>query len=263
MDMIRVSGVSFRYGEQWVLSNISFCVNKGEFLGVIGPNGSGKTTLLKSLNRTLTPEEGSVFINGVGVSEIKRRELARVVSMVPQEAPLVFPFTVSELVLMGRAPYLRRFCFEGKKDHDIARRAMEMTGTLDFSGRGVSALSGGEKQRVLIARAIAQEPDVMLLDEPTSFLDIRHQIEIYDLIKGLSSRDGLTIVSVSHDINLAAHYCDRILLLNEGSVHKVGSPEDVVTGENIESVYGCKVLVDKNPVTGKPRITPLSKKTEQ
>ena len=136
-----------------------------------------------------------------------------------------------------------------------------MTGTLGFSGRGVGALSGGEKQRVLIARAIAQEPEVMLLDEPTSFLDIRHQIEIYDLIKDLSSRDGLTIVSVSHDINLAAHYCDRILLLDEGLVHKVGRPEEVLTGENMEGVYGCRVLLDKNPVTGKPRITPLSNKS--
>lgn len=260
MDMIRVSKVSFRYVEEWVLRDVSFGVRKGEFLGVIGPNGSGKTTLLKSLNRTLAPEEGDIFINGLNVNEIKRRELARVVGMVPQEAPIVFPFTVLELVLMGRAPYLKRLSFEGEKDYKIARKAMEMTGTLGFSGRGISALSGGEKQRVLIARAIAQEPDIMLLDEPTSFLDIKHQIEIYDLIKGLSSRDGLTIISVSHDINLAAHYCDRILLLDNGRVCKVGSPEDVVTGENIEGVYGCRVLVDKNPVTNKPRITPLSKK---
>jgi len=258
--MISVSKVSFRYVDRWVLRNISFSVPRGEFLGVIGPNGSGKTTLLKSLNRTLAPQEGDVFIGGVNVRDIKRKELARVVSMVPQEAHMVFSFTVLELVLMGRAPYLKGFGFEGEKDYEIARRAMEMTDTVDFSSRELGALSGGEKQRVLIARSIAQEPDVMLLDEPTSFLDIKHQIEIYDMIKGLSSTNDLTIVSVSHDINLAAYYCDRILLLNRGRVHKTGSPEEVVTKENIEGVYGCQVIVDKNPLTDKPRVTPLSKK---
>ncbi len=261
--MINVSSVSFRYVDQWVLRDISFDVTKGEFLGVIGPNGSGKTTLLKSLNRILVPQEGDVLVGGVNVKEIKRRELARVVGMVPQEAPMVFPFTVLELVLMGRAPYLKGLSFEGEKDCEIARRAMEMTDTLQFSKRVVGALSGGEKQRVLIARAIAQEPDVMLLDEPTSFLDIKHQIEIYDLIKGLSLGNGLTIVGVSHDINMAAQYCDRIILLSNGRVYKVGTPEEVITWENIEGVYGCIVLVDKNPVTGKPRITPVSKDIER
>jgi iron complex transport system ATP-binding protein len=259
MNMVRVSRVGFRYIEEWVLRDISFSINKGEVLGVIGPNGSGKTTLLKSLNRTITPEQGDVFIDGTNVKEIKRRELARIVGTVPQEASMIFPITVLEMVLMGRAPYLGRLNFEGEKDYAKAIMAMEMTDTLPFSSRNIDALSGGEKQRVLIARAIAQEPVIMLLDEPTSFLDIKHQIEIYDLIKGLNSRNDLTVVIVSHDINLAAQYCNRLLLLNNGRVSKIGSPEDVVTKENIEEVYGCRVLVDRNPVTEKPRITPLSR----
>jgi len=258
VSMISISKISFRYAEEWVLRDVSFDVSKGEFLGVIGPNGSGKTTLLKSLNRTLSPDEGDIFVGGDNIKEIKRRELARIVGMVPQEIPMVFPFSVLEVVLMGRAPYLGRLGFEGKRDYEITRRAMEMTDTLSFSERGMDALSGGEKQRVLIARAIAQEPEVMLLDEPTSFLDIKHQVEIYDLIKELSSKNELTIVAVSHDINLAAQYCDRILLLYNGRVHEIGSPEEVVTGENIEGVYDCKVLVDRNSVTDKPRVTPLS-----
>jgi len=260
MDMISVSGVGFRYVEDWVLRDISFSVKKREFLGVIGPNGSGKTTLLKSLNRTLSLKQGNISINGVNIKQIKRRELARVMGMVPQEATIVFPFTALEVVLMGRAPYLGRLGFESEKDYKIARRAMDMTGTISFSKREIDTLSGGEKQKVLIARAIAQKPEVMLLDEPTSFLDIKHQIEIYDLIKALSLNDGLTIVSVSHDINLASQYCDKILLLNNGRMHKIGSPEEVITRENIEEVYDCCVLVDKNSMTGKPRITPLSKK---
>ncbi|MDY7033498.1 MAG: ABC transporter ATP-binding protein [Thermodesulfobacteriota bacterium] len=262
MGMIDVSKVSFKYIEEWVLKEVSFSVGKGEFLGVIGPNGSGKTTLLKSLNKTIVPQQGDISVDGVNIKNIKRRELARVLSMVPQESPSVFPFSVMEMVLMGRAPYLSRLSFEGEEDYEIARRAMKMTDTIGFAARGMGELSGGEKQRILIARAIAQEPDVMLLDEPTSFLDITHQIEIYDLIKGLSSANGLTVVIVSHDINLAAQYCNRILLLDKGGVRRIGTPEQVITRENIEGVYGCRVLVDRNSVTDSPRVTPLSKNTE-
>ena len=262
MNMIDVSGLSFRYTDEWVLNEVSFSVRKGEFLGVIGPNGSGKTTLLKRLNRTLMPQEGDVCIDGINIKMRKRKGLARVVSMVPQEAPSVFPFSVLEMVLMGRAPYLSSLGFEGRKDHEIARIAMDMTETTDFAARGIQELSGGERQRVLIARAIAQASEVMLLDEPTSFLDIKHQIEIYDLIRGLSTHNDLTVVIVSHDINLAAQYCDRILLLNKGRVHTVGSPGEVVTQRNIEEVYDCEVLVDKNPLTNKPRITPIGRSME-
>ena len=263
MNMIRVSKVSFRYIEEWVLRDISFCVNRKEVLGIIGPNGSGKTTLLKSLNRTITPEQGDIIIDGTNIKGIKRRELARIVGTVPQEASMIFPFTVLEMVLMGRAPYLGRLGFEVEQDYKKAIRAMEMTDVSPFSSRKIDALSGGEKQRVLIARAIAQEPLIMLLDEPTSFLDIRHQIEIYDLIKELNSANGLTVIIVSHDINLAAQYCNRVMLMNNGRVFKIGSPDDVVTKENIEEVYGCQVLVDKNPVTERPRITPLSSRLSE
>ena len=216
MGMISISKASFRYAEEWVLRDITFSVKRGELLGLIGPNGSGKTTLLKSLNRTLPLERGDIFVDGANIKGIKRRELAKIVGLVPQETSMVFTFTVLEVVLMGRAPYLGRLGFESENDYAKAIRAMEMTDILSLSKRGMNALSGGEKQRVLIARAIAQEPDIMLLDEPTSFLDIKHQVEIYDLIKRLNSIKKLTVIVVSHDINLASQYCDRMLLLNKG-----------------------------------------------
>lgn len=253
--MIRVSNLSFRYVEEWVLKDISFNVKKGEFLGVIGPNGSGKTTLLKSLNSTITPEEGDVFINGANIKGIKRRELARIMGMVPQEASLVFPFSVLEVVLMGRAPYLGRLSFEGEKDYEMAREAMEMTDTLSFATRSINELSGGERQRVLIARALAQQPQVMLLDESTAYLDIKHQIAFFDLIKTLNQEEGLTVMAVTHDVNLASIFCDRVMLLSKGTVHCMGTPGEVITESNIKEVYETDVLVDANPQTGLPRVT--------
>lgn len=255
MDMIRVSNLSFRYVEEWVLKDISFTVKKGEFWGVIGPNGSGKTTLLKSLNKTLSPKEGDVFINGANIKEIKRREIARILGMVPQEASIVFPFSVLEVVLMGRSPYLGRLSFEGEKDYAIARDAMEMTDTLSFATRSINELSGGERQRVLIARALAQQPQVILLDESTAYLDIKHQIAFFDLIKTLNQKEGLTVMAVTHDVNLASIFCDRIMLLSKGTVHCIGTPEEVITESNIKEVYEADVLVDANPQTGLPRVT--------
>jgi iron complex transport system ATP-binding protein len=256
--MIRVSNISFRYVEEWVLKNISFDVKKGEFLGIIGPNGSGKTTLLKSLNRTLTIGKGDVFINGTNIKDTNRRELARIVGMVPQETSLVFPFTVLEVVLMGRAPYLGRLSFEGEKDYAIARDAMEMTDTLSFATRSINELSGGERQRVLIARALAQQPQIILLDESTAYLDIKHQIAFFDLIKTLNREEGLTVVAVTHDVNLASIFCDRVMLLSKGAVHCIGTPGDIITEPNIKEVYEADVLVDTNPQTGLPRVTLLA-----
>ncbi|KAF0120189.1 MAG: iron complex transport system ATP-binding protein, partial [bacterium] len=184
------------------------------------------------LNKTLSPKEGDVFINGANIKEIKRREIARILGMVPQEASIVFPFSVLEVVLMGRAPYLGRLSFEGEKDYAIARDAMEMTDTLSFAMRSINELSGGERQRVLIARALAQQPQVILLDESTAYLDIKHQIAFFDLIKTLNQKEGLTVMAVTHDVNLASIFCDRIMLLSKGAVHCMGTPEEVITESN-------------------------------
>lgn len=255
--VLKVEGVGFRYAEKWVLRNVSLSVRTGEFIGLIGPNGSGKTTLLKLMDGMMEPQEGTVELDGSELCSIGRRATARAIAFVPQENPAAFPFSVAEIVLMGRAPHLPVFGFEGRKDVDIAERSMRMTGVLELAGRMMGSLSGGERQRVLIARALAQKPRVMLLDEPTAFLDIRHQVAVFELVRELRDSEGLTVLSVTHDINLASLYSDRVVLLDNGNVFAQGKPQDVITPENIEAVYRTRVFVDSYPGSGLPRIAPI------
>lgn len=258
MPIVQLKKVGFRYAKEWVLKDVSFQISEGEFLGIIGPNGSGKTTLLKIIDRILMPQEGKIYINGDNINEMKRNALARLIAVVPQDSPIIFSFSVKEIVLMGRAPHLGKLRFEGKKDYEIVQRAMEVTDTLSFSERSINELSGGERQRILIARALAQQPQIILLDESTAFLDIKHQIDFFDLIKTLNKKEGMTVISVTHDINLASLYCDRMILLNAGNIHCVGTPEEVITESNIKEVYETNVSVDRNPQTGLPRVTLMS-----
>jgi cobalamin transport system ATP-binding protein len=258
MSILRLEKIGFKYAVDWTLKDISFDVLTGEFMGVLGPNGSGKTTLLKLIDGILRPREGGLWIDGQTVAEMKREALARLVAVVPQDSQMVFPFMVQEIVLMGRMPHLAQWRFEGERDFKIAREAMEMTDTWSLAARKMNALSGGERQRVLIARALAQQPRLLLLDEPTAFLDIRHQIDFFDLIRRLNREQALTVIAVTHDINLASLYCDRIILLNEGRIHCMGEPEKVITASHIQGVYKTPVSVDRNPVTGLPMVTPLS-----
>jgi len=257
--MIEVNSVSFRYHEEWVLQGVSFRVEKGEFVGVIGPNGSGKTTLLKILYRLLAPQKGEILFELVSMKKMDRGDIAKRIAVVAQETQLLFPFSVLETVLMGRSPYLGHLMFESEKDLEIARKAMEWTRILPFSERPIDELSGGEKKRVFIARALAQEPEVILLDEPTVNLDVHHQTDFLDLILTLNRERGLTIVMASHDINIASEFCDRLILLQGGKIYQTGTPEEVVTKENIESVYGCEVWIDQHPISGMPRISLLKK----
>jgi iron complex transport system ATP-binding protein len=257
--MIEVNSISFRYHEDWVLQDVSFRVEKGEFVGVIGPNGSGKTTLLKILYRLLSPQKGEILFELVPMRKMDRNDIAKRIAVVAQETQLLFPFSVLETVLMGRSPYLGHLMFESEKDLEIAKKAMEWTKVFPFSERPMDELSGGERKRVFIARALAQEPEVILLDEPTANLDIHHQIDFLDLILTLNRERGLTIVMTSHDMNIASEFCDRLILLQDGRIYKMGTPDEVITKENIESVYGCEVWIDQNPVSGMPRIN-LSKK---
>jgi iron complex transport system ATP-binding protein len=258
--MIEADAVSFRYREDWVLKEVSFQVEKGEFIGVIGPNGSGKTTLLKVLYRLLSPKSGEVRLDKIPLTRMKQGEIAKRIAVVAQETHLLFPFRVIEIVLMGRSPYLGHLMFEGKKDLEIATRAMEWTEILPLAERPMDELSGGERKRVFIARALAQDPEVILLDEPTASLDIHHQVEFLDLILGLHRDKGLSIVMATHDMNLASEFCDRLILLQKGKIFKMGVPPEVITRENIERVYGCDVWVDKHPVSGMPRISLLKKR---
>jgi iron complex transport system ATP-binding protein len=256
MAILQIDKIHFAYNGSPVIRDISFTVDRGDFIGLIGPNGSGKTTLLKLIDGILKPAQGTICIHNTPIRQMKRIDLAKIVAVVPQVTPLIFPFTVQEVVLMGRTPHLGKWRFEGEKDFAIIERVMEKTDTLALARRSMNRLSGGEFHRVLIARALAQEPQILLLDEPTAFLDIRHQVDFLNLIQALNEEQGLTVIAVTHDINLASHYCKRIALLKEGQIQAIGHPDEVVTEEQIQTVYHTPVIVDRHPVTGRPRVTP-------
>jgi len=245
--------IGFCYGQQPALTGVDLRLMDAEILGIIGPNGSGKSTLLKIMGGLLTPTDGAILLHGRPLRGLNRPELAREIAMVAQENYFRFAFTALEVVLMGRYPHLKRLQFEGQKDIDAALHALEATQAAELADRPIHELSGGERQRVLIARALAQEPRIMLLDEPTSFLDLKFKREIFRLIAELSRDTGLTVALVSHDIDLAAMYCSRLVMLKQGAVYTTGAPEDVVTTANIKAVYDCPVLVDTNGATGRPR----------
>ena len=253
--ILKLNNISFKYEDKEVLKNIDLDVNPGEILGILGPNGSGKSTLLRIMDGILTPQSGEILINGESYHGFKRSHLAREVAMVAQENHFRFSFSCIEVVLMGRFPHLKRMQFEDHNDLKIAMESLKATHALEFAERSIHDLSGGERQRVLIARALAQEPGVILLDEPTSFLDLKFKREVFKLIASLSKEKGLGVAIVSHDIDLVAQYCSKVVLLKNGSVYRTGDPDTVVTAENIEDVYECPVLVDRNPLSGRPRVS--------
>ncbi len=257
MEILEIEGVSFKYDAEWILRDINLKIRKGELWGILGPNGSGKTTLMNLIDGIISPQQGAIKIGGIAIGGIKRKELAKLIAVVPQETAWVFPLTVEEVVLMGRTPHLGKCEFESKEDLKAARLAMEATDVLAFSSRLIQSLSGGERQRVLIARALAQQPKMLLLDEPTSSLDIAHQISVFDLLRSLSEESGLTVLAATHDMNLASIYCDRIALLHNGNFYSQGTPEEALTEKSIREVYGVNIVVDCHPLTGLPRISLL------
>jgi len=238
------------YGERPVLDGVSLEVAAGEMLAILGPNGAGKSTLLRVLGGSLRPWRGSIELFGRPLGEFDRRALARKLASVRQESSAAFPFTVLEVVLMGRAPHLGPIHFEGKRDLAIARAALEHFGLLELAGRYIQELSGGERRRVFIARALAQEPEVALLDEPTAFLDLKHVGEIFAMLRQLRAERGMAVVATFHDLNVAAQYADRVLLLKDGVTVGCGPPEEVLTAENLRHVYEAEVYIGRNPVTG-------------
>ncbi|MBS3947206.1 MAG: ABC transporter ATP-binding protein [Dethiobacter sp.] len=252
---LEAKNLVFSYGERKVLDGLTFSVTEGSFTGVIGPNGSGKTTLFKLLTGVLTTQSGSILLDSCPLRSFPRRALAQQMAVVSQEADGGLLFTVEELVGMGRAPFLGRFQGESVADRQVVREALEMTGCLHLRGRIVGELSGGERQRVTIARALAQQPQVLLLDEPTSHLDIGYQQEILDLVKRLNASQGMTVLAVLHDLNLAAYYSDTLLLLHEGKLWAAGSPVEVITADNVAAVYRTRVLVTPHPVLGAPTVS--------
>ena len=257
---ITVKNLSHSFGKDPVLNNISFHIPQGDFFIIIGPNGSGKTTLMKIISGIIKPQEGELKILDRQIKQYQRKTLAKHIAFVPQMSSTDFPFTVTEIVLMGRSPYLGMLGLEGKKDHEIVKQAIAFTGLEKLAHRTLGHLSGGEQQRVFIARAICQEPDIILLDEPTAALDLAYQARIMDLMDQLKREKGITIVMVSHDINLAAMYADHLLLLRDGSIMCKGTPDEVITYQNLENAYGCTVLVDESPLGNFPRITLVPQK---
>lgn len=258
-SIVRMESIYFRYPGREIFRDLSLSLEEGEILGLIGPNSSGKTTLLKLIDGILGPQRGRVLLEEKDLRKLPRQQVARRIAVVPQEMEVPFSFTAGEIVLMGRAPYLGRFAWEKRKDLEIARQAMALTDVAELENRPFSELSQGEKQRVLMARALTQEPKVILLDEPTSHLDINHQVEINDLIRRLNLEKNLTVMNISHDLNLAAEYSHRIVLLHKGSIYAMGTPSTVITEENIRRVYETTVMVEKNPISGAPRVTPIGR----
>lgn len=250
---IQTRNLSFSYRDRAVLHDMSLSLERGEMVGIVGPNGSGKTTFLKILSAVLRGQ-GEVAINGRNIETYSRRELSKLFAVVQQDARVNFPYTAVEIVLMGRASHHSPFSLEGRSDLEAARKSMALTDSLSFANRYLHELSGGEKQRIMIARALAQEPEILLLDEPSAFLDLKHQVQVFELLRRLNRERSLTIVAALHDLNLAALFFPRLIVLRNGQIYRDGSPTDVLTEETIEEVYGIRVRVDRDPVSSKPQL---------
>ena len=257
---INVNNLSHSFGETHVLKNISFQVPQRDFFIIIGPNGSGKTTLMKVISGILKPQKGELKILNRPIDQYHRKDLAKTIAFVPQMTFSDFPFTVTEIVLMGRSPYLGILGLEQEYDLEVANQAISFTGLENLAHRKLDQLSGGEQQRVFIARAICQEPDIILLDEPTASLDLAYQVRIMDLMEKLKTEKGITVVMVSHDVNLAAMYADHLILLHKGQVVCQGLPDEVLTYKTLEETYGCTLLVDESPLGNFPRVTLVPRK---
>lgn len=252
--MISFEGVHKTFDGTPVLNGVSFEVQPGEMLGVIGPNGGGKSTLLRLMSGVETPSSGSVRIDGKPVGQFGRKELARFLAVLQQDALPPVGFTVREVIEMGRYPYQN---WLGEDERDAAGeldRIVERLGLAALAERTLEYLSGGERQRVALGKAMAQEPTLLLLDEPTTYLDIGYQVQMMDYIRGWQKSSGLTVVAVLHDLNIAAQYCDRLMVLHEGMAAAIGNPSDVLNVPMIERVYGTEPLIVPHPVSGVPQI---------
>jgi iron complex transport system ATP-binding protein len=259
--MLTSDRVSYRYreSERLVVDDVSLAIAPGEMVGILGPNGSGKTTLLKMLAGTLTPTAGAITYDGRPLAEWTRRDLARRIALVPQETHAPFDFTVLDIVLMGRFPHLGAFALEGPADLAIAQQALAATGTAAFADRPFATLSGGEKQRVVIASALAQGPELLLLDEPTASLDLGHQLDVELLLASLNRDRRVTMVLSTHDLNLATALCRQLILLRGGRVIAQGPTDAVLTPDAVRALYGVDADIQRHPITGHLTVTPLAR----
>jgi iron complex transport system ATP-binding protein len=255
--VLSAEDVFYRYQDGDILRGISLNLRSGEILAVLGPNASGKTTLLKNLAGILRPRSGRVRIEGRDLASLPMKERARVIAFVPQNEEPFLDFPVEQVVLMGRAPYVGFWGFESGEDRTRAREAMERTDTWALRDRSLGELSGGERQRVILARALAQEAKVLLLDEPTSHLDVRYQKELLDLCSALNAQKGLSLIMTLHDLNLAALYAHRLILIQDGRVARAGTPDETLTPESIAQVFGLSMRVLRDEKTGLPSCVPI------
>jgi iron complex transport system ATP-binding protein len=257
---LEVVALRFAFSGRTVLHDVTLAVGPGEIVGLVGPNGSGKSTVIRIVSGVLHGFEGAVRIGGVDLRRLSRTDLARRLAVVPQEPTFGFPFSALEVVLLGRHPHLAGLAFESEADVRVAREALERCGAAALAGRTIQELSSGERQRVVFAKALAQEPQLLLLDEPASFLDIRHQVELYDVVRELAHGRGRAVLTVLHDLNLAAEYCDRIYLLHDGRIAAGGPAAEVLTYANLTRVFETDVYVDVNALTGRLLVVPLSRR---
>ena len=257
MAAVQLEHVSFAYSDGLVLQDVDLSVGKGDMVGLIGPNGSGKTTLLKLISGILHPTQGEIHLDGLNLRQMKRRKVAQRVAVVPQQFHMPFAFRVEEVVMLGRTPFLRMLSDGGRKERETVGQAMEAAGIKHLEQRFFNELSSGERQKVVLGMALAQQPEMLLLDEPTAHLDISHQVEILELVKGLNEEQGITVVSAIHDLNLASLYFPRLVLLNDGRIAADGTATQVLTPESIREVFSASVQVEQHPQAGVPQIVVL------
>lgn len=248
---LEVRDLKYNYDKKIVLDGISFDIKEGEIIGILGPNGCGKTTTLKNLNKNLSPSSGCVLLDGADLEDIIKKDIAKNIAVVPQTNEINFAFTVREIVSMGRIPFQAMLGGESREDKKIIDEAIEQTGLTALADRHINTMSGGERQRVIIARAIAQTPKIILMDEPTLHLDISMQFDALNLVYKLAKKKGLSVAIVSHDLPMVARYCDRILMLHDHKIYAIGPPEEVLTPENMKVVFNVDAELHKDSKTGR------------
>jgi len=255
---VQVDNIAFSYSDNDILKGVTFSVKSGEMVALLGPNGSGKTTLLKNMSKILAPKTGIISLGENSIENFCAKELAQELAVIPQSFDTTFSFTVEEIVMMGRSPHIERGKNETATDLSIVEESMRATNVWQFRNKLFMNISGGEKQRAIIARALAQEPKILLLDEPTSNLDINHQVEILTTIRKLAEDRNLTVVAAFHDLNLAAKYFDKLVILSKGKVKAIGEPKDVLSADLIKGVYGVDVIVERHPISQSVFVLPIT-----
>ena len=251
---LQLRQVSFSYSDGPVLHDIDLSVGAGEMVGLLGPNGSGKTTLLKLASGILKPGQGEIRLDGADLRHMSRKSVARSVAVMPQQFHMPFAFNVGEMVMLGRTPFIRTLAGETDVDREVVSTALEMVGISELKERRFDELSGGERQKVILAMTLAQQPGLLLLDEPTLHLDITHQVEILERVRSLNREQGITVIAAMHDLNLASLYFDRLVLLKEGRIAADGTPAEVITEGMLYKVFAAPVKVEPHPVTGDPHV---------